>query len=66
MATLADALAGSDCTVHVEPGRYLVGSAGVLLTRALYRTWFPEVFYDGGWQFVLGECFRSAAARATA
>jgi diaminopimelate decarboxylase len=37
MATLADALAGSGCTVHVEPGRYLVGSAGVLLTRALYR-----------------------------
>jgi diaminopimelate decarboxylase len=37
MATLTEALAGSGCTVHVEPGRYLVGSAGVLVTRALYR-----------------------------
>lgn len=37
MAPLAGALAGSGCTIHVAPGRYLVGSAGVLLTRAVYR-----------------------------
>lgn len=27
----------SGCTVQVEPGRYLVGSAGVLLTRVVHR-----------------------------
>lgn len=37
IAPLAKTLAASGCTIHVEPGRFLVGSAGVLLTRALYR-----------------------------
>jgi diaminopimelate decarboxylase len=34
-------------TVHLEPGRFLVGSAGVLLTRVLYRK------YSGGKEFVV-------------
>lgn len=36
MAPLHDTLRASGCTVHVEPGRYLVGSAGVMLTRVVY------------------------------
>jgi diaminopimelate decarboxylase len=34
-------------TVHLEPGRFLVGSAGVLLTRVLYRK------HSGGKEFVV-------------
>ena len=30
-------LAATGCTIEVEPGRYLVGNAGVLLTRVLHR-----------------------------
>ena len=37
MTVLGPALASSGCSIHVEPGRYLVGSSGVLLTRAIYR-----------------------------
>src|SRR5206468_6800163 len=40
-ARFADAvvplLASSKLTAYVEPGRFLVGSAGVLLTQVLYR-----------------------------
>lgn len=35
-APLLDMMRASDCTVHIAPGRYLVGSAGVLLTRVVY------------------------------
>lgn len=34
---LHDRIAASGCTVQVEPGRYLVGPAGVLLTRVVHR-----------------------------
>jgi diaminopimelate decarboxylase len=34
-------------TVHLEPGRFLVGSAGALLTRVLYRK------HSGGKEFVV-------------
>jgi diaminopimelate decarboxylase len=37
MTVLGPALASSGCEIHVEPGRFLVGSSGVLLTRAIYR-----------------------------
>ncbi|MEO5824682.1 MAG: diaminopimelate decarboxylase [Gemmatimonadales bacterium] len=34
---IRDALGASGCTIHVEPGRYLVGNAGVMLTRVVHR-----------------------------
>jgi diaminopimelate decarboxylase len=37
----------SGLTVYMEPGRFLVGSAGVLLTRVLYRK------HSGGKEFVV-------------
>ena len=37
LAPLCDRLARSGCTIGVEPGRYLVGNAGVLLTRVVHR-----------------------------
>lgn len=40
-------LASSGLTVYLEPGRFLVGSAGVLLTRVLYRK------HSGGKEFVV-------------
>jgi diaminopimelate decarboxylase len=36
-ATVVPQAAASGLTLIVEPGRYLVGNAGVLLTRVLYR-----------------------------
>ena len=36
-ARLREALAGRDLTLLIEPGRSIVGQAGVLLTRTLYR-----------------------------
>jgi diaminopimelate decarboxylase len=36
IAPLLSLLRGSGCSVQVAPGRYLVGSAGVLLTRVVY------------------------------
>lgn len=36
IAPLVDMLATSGCTIQVAPGRYLVGSAGVMLTRVVY------------------------------
>ncbi len=36
-------------TLHLEPGRYLVGSAGILLTRVLYRK------RSGGKDFVIAD-----------
>ena len=48
---LADALtpvfAGRDLAIHLEPGRFLTGSAGLLLTRVLYRK------RSGGKDFVI-------------
>lgn len=35
-ATLAPLLAGLGCTILLEPGRLLVGNAGILVTRVLY------------------------------
>lgn len=40
-------LASSKLTTYVEPGRFLVGSAGVLLTQVLYRK------HSGGKEFVV-------------
>ena len=40
-------LAGTGYTVYVEPGRFLVGSAGLLLTQVLYRK------HSGGKEFVV-------------
>ena len=40
-------LAPTGLTVYLEPGRFLVGSAGVLLTRVLYRK------HSGGKDFVV-------------
>ena len=37
IAPLLPMMAASGCTVQVAPGRYLVGSAGVMLTRVVYR-----------------------------
>ncbi|MBA3521897.1 MAG: diaminopimelate decarboxylase, partial [Gemmatimonadales bacterium] len=46
-AAVTPLLAPTGLTVYLEPGRYLVGSAGVLLTRVLYRK------LSGGNQFVV-------------
>lgn len=37
LAPLREGLAASGCTIGVEPGRYLVGNAGLLLTRIVHR-----------------------------
>jgi diaminopimelate decarboxylase len=37
IGAMRDALRESGCTVQVEPGRYLVGPAGVMLTRIVHR-----------------------------
>jgi diaminopimelate decarboxylase len=37
IAPLQERLAATACVIDVEPGRYLVGNAGVLLTRVLHR-----------------------------
>lgn len=37
LAATRDRLAASGCEIRVEPGRHLVGSAGVLLTSVLHR-----------------------------
>jgi diaminopimelate decarboxylase len=46
-AAVLPPLAATGLTVFVEPGRFLVGSAGVLLTRVLYRK------HSGGKEFVV-------------
>jgi diaminopimelate decarboxylase len=46
-AAIIPRLAPTGLTVYLEPGRYLVGSAGVLLTRVLYRK------HSGGKSFVV-------------
>jgi diaminopimelate decarboxylase len=46
-AAVVPLLAPTGLTVYLEPGRFLVGSAGVLLTRVLYRK------HSGGKQFVV-------------
>ena len=40
-------LAPTGCTIYLEPGRFLVGSAGVLVTEVLYRK------HSGGKDFVV-------------
>lgn len=40
-------LVSTGCTVYLEPGRFLVGSAGVLMTEVLYRK------HSGGKDFVV-------------
>jgi diaminopimelate decarboxylase len=37
LAPLRADLAGSGCSVHLEPGRFLVANAGMLLTRIVHR-----------------------------
>jgi diaminopimelate decarboxylase len=46
-AAVVPHLAATGLTVYLEPGRFLVGSAGVLLTRVLYRK------HSGGKDFVV-------------
>jgi diaminopimelate decarboxylase len=46
-AAVIPLLAPTKLTVYLEPGRFLVGSAGVLLTRVLYRK------HSGGKEFVI-------------
>ncbi len=46
-AAVVPLLAPSGFTVYVEPGRFLVGSAGVLVTEVLYRK------HSGGKEFVV-------------
>jgi diaminopimelate decarboxylase len=46
-AAVVPLLAPTKLTVYLEPGRFLVGSAGVLLTRVLYRK------HSGGKEFVV-------------
>jgi diaminopimelate decarboxylase len=46
-AAVVPQLAATGLTVYLEPGRFLVGSAGVLLTRVLYRK------HSGGKEFVV-------------
>jgi diaminopimelate decarboxylase len=46
-AAVVPLLAPTRLTVYLEPGRFLVGSAGVLLTRVLYRK------HSGGKEFVV-------------
>lgn len=46
-AAVLPLVAATGLTVVVEPGRFLVGSAGVLLTRVLYRK------HSGGKEFVI-------------
>ncbi|MBA3345622.1 MAG: diaminopimelate decarboxylase [Gemmatimonadales bacterium] len=46
-AAVTPLLSPTGLTVYLEPGRFLVGSAGVLLTRVLYRK------LSGGKQFVV-------------
>jgi diaminopimelate decarboxylase len=46
-ATVLPLVAQSGLTLYLEPGRFLVGSAGVLLTRVLYRK------HSGGKEFVI-------------
>lgn len=46
-AAVVPLLAPSGYTVYLEPGRYLVGSAGVLVTEVLYRK------HSGGKEFIV-------------
>jgi diaminopimelate decarboxylase len=46
-AAVLPPLASTGLTVYLEPGRFLVGSAGLLLTRVLYRK------HSGGKEFVV-------------
>ncbi|MDX2059280.1 MAG: diaminopimelate decarboxylase [Gemmatimonadales bacterium] len=46
-AVVRPLVAGRDLLVHLEPGRYLTGSAGVLLAKVLYRK------RSGGKDFVI-------------
>jgi diaminopimelate decarboxylase len=46
-AAVVPLLAPTGLTVYLEPGRFLVGSAGILLTRVLYRK------HSGGKEFVV-------------
>jgi diaminopimelate decarboxylase len=46
-AAVVPPLASSQSTVYLEPGRFLVGSAGVLITEVLYRK------HSGGKEFIV-------------
>jgi diaminopimelate decarboxylase len=46
-AAVVPRLASTGLTIYLEPGRFLVGSAGLLLTRVLYRK------HSGGKEFVV-------------
>ena len=50
-AAVAAGLEGLDCTLILEPGRVLVGNAGILVTRVLYTKDGPEkkfIIVDAG------------------
>jgi diaminopimelate decarboxylase len=46
-SAMIELVAGTELTLIVEPGRFLVGNAGVLLTRVLYRK------RSGGHDFII-------------
>jgi diaminopimelate decarboxylase len=46
-AAVVPLLAESGCTIYLEPGRFLVGNAGVLVTEVLYRK------HSGGKEFIV-------------
>jgi diaminopimelate decarboxylase len=56
-AAIAPVVGGLGLTVHLEPGRYLVGSAGLLLSTVLYRK------QAGGKHFVVVDAGMSELVR---
>jgi len=58
-AAVRPLIEGTGLELHVEPGRYLVGNAGVLLTRCLYRK------RAGGKTFVIADAGVNDMIRAS-
>ena len=55
-AAVAEGLRGLDATLVLEPGRVIVGNAGILLTRVLYLKGTDEknfVVVDGGMNYLI-------------
>ena len=53
---IMDEMAGLDCTLILEPGRVIVGNAGILVTRVLYTK-------EGGKKFVVVDAGMNDLAR---
>src|SRR5258708_9698812 len=48
VAAMREKVRGHDLIVKLEPGRSIVGEAGILLTRVLYRKLTPRKGFVGG------------------